>query len=244
MVEVPVLPPDFAVPSLAPTGRLPPKQFCARSPTTASRQFCAPVPRSDINTHTDAEVSHARERPGRWDEDSPRTLAKSNTSTSKKSQSAIDGGRLVSILEKATPKEVTEMFQASFQQGGKASKSATKASKLMNKRSVWAIAECEQFVSLIADTVPIGEKQWVDVAAQWSRIANENHYPPRSFEQLRQKYSDLKKANRKPTGTSSRTRISKLVLKAEESYTSPAVLVFQSLSSRPRSRMHHTTPRP
>jgi hypothetical protein len=148
---------------------------------------------------------------------SPRTVPKTNTSAPKKSQ-AIDGARLVSILEKATPQEVTEMLQTSFQQGGKASKLATKASKLLNKRSVWAIAECEKFVSLIADTVPIGEKQWVDVAAQWSRIANENHYPPRSFEQLCQKYSDLKKANRKPTGTSSRTRISKLVLKAEEKY--------------------------
>ena len=52
----------------------------------------------------------------------------------------------------------------------------------------WSIAECEKFVGLIADTVPIGEKQWVDVASQWSRIANENHYAPRSFEQLRQKY--------------------------------------------------------
>jgi hypothetical protein len=174
---------------------------------------------------------------------SPRTVPKTNTSAPKKSQS-IDGARLVSILEKVTPQEVTEMLQTSFQQGGKDSKMGTKASKLLNKRSVWAIAECEKFVSLIADTVPIGEKQWVDVAAQWSRIAKENHYPPRSFEQLCQKYSDLKKANRKPTGTSSRTRISKLVLKAEESYTSPAVLVFQSLSSRPRSRMHHTTPRP
>ena len=35
---------------------------------------------------------------------------------------------------------------------------------------------------------------------------------------LCQKYSDLKKSNRKPTGTASRTRISKLVLKAEEKY--------------------------
>jgi len=95
---------------------------------------------------------------------SPRTVPKTNTSAPKKPQ-AIDGARLVSILEKATPQEVTQMLQTSFQQGGKASKSATKASKLMNKRSVWAIAECEQFVSLIADTVPIGEKQWVDVAA-------------------------------------------------------------------------------
>jgi hypothetical protein len=149
---------------------------------------------------------------------SPRTLAKANTSAPKKSQSAIEPARLVSILEKATPEEVTEMLQASFQQGGKASKVATKTSKLLNKRMTWSIAECEKFVSLIADTVPIGEKQWVDVASQWSRIANENHYAPRSFEQLRQKYSDLKKANRKPTGMSGRTRISKLVLKAEEAY--------------------------
>ncbi len=63
----PVLPPDFAVPSLAPTGRLSPTE----SPATASRQFCDPVSRSDINTHTDAEVSRVRERPGRWDEDFP-----------------------------------------------------------------------------------------------------------------------------------------------------------------------------
>jgi len=163
------------VPSLAPTGRLPPKQFCARSPTTASRQFCAPVPRSDINTHTDAEVSHARERPGRWDEDSPRTLAKSNTSTSKKSQSAIDGGRLVSILEKVTPKEVTEMFQASFQQGGKASKVATKDSKLLNKRMTWTIAECEKFVTLIADTVPIGEKSIIQSTTKAQDPVGESH---------------------------------------------------------------------
>jgi hypothetical protein len=59
---------------------------------------------------------------------SPRTLAKTNTSAPKKSQSAIEPARLVSILEKATPEEVTEMLQASFQQGGKASKVATKTS--------------------------------------------------------------------------------------------------------------------
>ncbi len=173
------MPPDFAVPSLAPTGRLPPNRRRQRHGNSALPH---PVLTS---THIQMQRSPTSEKDQvAGTRTSPRTVPKTNTSAPKKSQS-IDGARLVSILEKATPQEVTEMLQTTFQQGGKASKLATKASKLLNKQSVWLIAECEKFVSLIADTVPIGEKQWVDVAAQWSRIANENHYPPRSFEQLR-----------------------------------------------------------
>jgi hypothetical protein len=67
------------------------------------------------------------------------------------------------------------MFQASFQQGGKASKVATKASKLLNKRMTWTIAECEKFVTLIADTVPIGEKSIIQSTTKAQDPVGESH---------------------------------------------------------------------